>query len=60
MERFAELCNRIALEPCIIKMYSSSERPEDRGKAANYDFVKGYSTKGEMDINVLKDKIEGL
>jgi len=37
-------------------MYSSSERPEDKEKASNYD----YLTKGEMGIKELKDKIEAL
>jgi hypothetical protein len=41
-------------------MYSSSERPEDKEKASNYDFVNDYLTKGEMGIKELKDKIEAL
>jgi CheY-like chemotaxis protein len=60
LEKFAELRNRLALEPCVIMMYSSSERAEDKEKASNYNFVKGYLTKGEMDIRELKDKIEVL
>lgn len=58
--KFAELRNRLALKSCVIMMYSSSERPEDKEKASSFDFVKDYLVKGEMDIEDLKDKIEGL
>jgi CheY-like chemotaxis protein len=60
LDKFAELRNKLALEPCVIMMYSSSERPEDKEKSAKYDFVTGYVTKGEMDIKELKNKIEAL
>ena len=58
--KFAELRNRLALKSCVIMMYSSSERPEDKEKASSFDFVKDYLVKGEMDIEDLKDKIERL
>jgi CheY-like chemotaxis protein len=58
--RFTELRNRLALKSCVIMMYSSSERVEDKEKASSFDFVKDYLIKGEMDLEELKAKIEAL
>jgi CheY-like chemotaxis protein len=60
LDKFAELRNRRALKSCVIMMYSSSERPEDREKSASFDFVKDYLIKGEMKVEELKAKIETL
>ena len=60
LEKFAELRKRLALMSCVIMMYSSSERVEDKERAASFDFVKSYLTKGETDIEGLKQKIDSL
>jgi len=60
LEKFAELRKRLALKSCVIMMYSSSERAEDKEKANRFDFVKDYLTKGEMSVDELKAKIGGL
>lgn len=60
LEKFAELRKKLGLVSCVIMMYSSSERPEDKEKAASFDFVKDYLTKGEMSIEELKNKVEAL
>mgnify|MGYP003635262779 CR=1 FL=1 len=60
LDKFAELRNRLALKSCVIMMYSSSERAEDREKASSFDFVKDYMTKGEMNTQELRAKIEAL
>ena len=57
LDKFAEFRDRLALKSCVIMMYSSSERSEDKEKVTRFDFVKGYLLKGEMGIKELKEKL---
>ena len=57
LEKFSELRNKFELDTCVIMMYSSSERLEDKNDALKYDFVKGYLTKGLFTMDELKEKI---
>jgi len=60
LEKFEELRNRLELKSCVIMMFSSSERPEDKEKAFHFDFVKDFLTKGDISIEDLKSKIEAI
>lgn len=60
LERFEQLRNRLQLKSCVIMMFSSSERPEDKERAMHFDFVKDFLTKGELSVEELKSKIEAI
>jgi CheY-like chemotaxis protein len=57
LETFAILRHTIEIESCVVMMFSSSERKEEKEKIMTHDFVKGYLVKGTFDANALKDKI---
>lgn len=57
LEKFKALRNEFDLNTCVIMMYSSSEREEDKEDALKYDFVKGYLTKGVFTQDELKEKV---
>ncbi len=60
LEKFSVLKNKGDLESTVVLMFTSSEREEDRNKVLKYNFVKGYLLKGEFDIEMLRNKIEGI
>ncbi|WP_299263436.1 response regulator [uncultured Psychrosphaera sp.] len=60
LEKFAELRKTLELKSCVIMMYSSSDLPEDKARASSFNFVKDFLTKGEIQIDELKTKIEAL
>jgi CheY-like chemotaxis protein len=60
LEKFSNLRKKNNFDTCIIMMYSSSEREEDRKRAVEFDFVKEYLIKGEITPEQLKEKIESF
>lgn len=60
LNEFASLREKLALDSCVIMMYSSSERREDKDKAATFEFVKDFLTKGEITLVQLQEKVNSL
>jgi CheY-like chemotaxis protein len=60
LEQFKSLREKNRLDSCIVMMYSSSERQEDRDKAYSYDFVRDFIIKGESSANDIADKLSGI
>lgn len=60
LDKFEALRKVHALKACVIMMYSSSERQEDKDRIAKFDFVEGFLIKGELTPEVLKDKVSSL
>ena len=58
LEEFSELKKLFDYEACVVMMFTSSERKEDRDKILSYDFVKDYLVKGKCTSNDVKEKIE--
>jgi CheY-like chemotaxis protein len=57
LEEFVTLRLTIEIESCVVMMFSSSEREEEKEKIMAHDFVKGYLVKGAFDAESLKDKV---
>jgi len=57
LEKFSHLRKIIEIDSCVIIMFSSSEREEDKQKIMAYDFVKDYVVKGTLTAEELKEKI---
>ncbi len=57
LEAFSTLRHNIEIESCVVMMFSSSERKEDKEKIMAHDFVKGYLVKGTFDAEVLKEEV---
>ncbi|MEL0659667.1 response regulator [Psychromonas arctica] len=57
LEKFSHLRKLIEIDSCVIIMFSSSEREEDKKKIMAYDFVKDYVVKGTLTAEELKTKI---
>lgn len=64
LQKFAELKTHLnldhCLESCQILMYSGSDDPQEKTRALQYDFVKGYLIKGESSTEELKIVIDAL
>ncbi|WP_166425988.1 response regulator [Paraglaciecola sp. 20A4] len=60
LEEFSKIRTQLELSACVVTMYSSSERAEDKERAYKYDFVRGFLVKGELTIDFLKETIEAL
>lgn len=60
LEEFAEMRTRSELASVVVSMYSSSERKEDKERAAEFDFVEGFIVKGEVTKDFLEEKIQSL
>ncbi|WP_158771196.1 response regulator [Paraglaciecola sp. L1A13] len=60
LEEFSKIRTHLELSACVVTMYSSSERAEDKARAFKYDFVRGFLVKGELTIDFLKETIEAL
>ncbi len=61
LEEFEKIQNaQKDYECCVVMMYSSSARNEDRNKTKSYSFVKDYLVKGEFSAEDLKEKIKSL
>ncbi|TMO09555.1 MULTISPECIES: response regulator [unclassified Pseudoalteromonas] len=57
LEEFAELRKIIEISSCVVMMFSSSEREEEKEIIMAYDFVKGYLVKGDFQAEDLKEKV---
>jgi len=58
LEQFAKLRNvEDIYKICVFTMFTSSERLEDKEKADQYDFVKGFISKGTFSVASLEKLI---
>ena len=57
LQHFAELKTQQNLDICQIVMYSGSDDPQEKARAMQYDFVKGFLIKGESSTEDLKREI---
>jgi CheY-like chemotaxis protein len=57
MQEFAELKKQFNLAMCQILIYSGADDPQEKARALQYSFVKGFLIKGESNIEELKAKI---
>jgi CheY-like chemotaxis protein len=57
LQKFAELKTQVDLDICKILMYSGSDDPQEKARALQYDFVKGFLIKGESSTEELKIEI---
>jgi CheY-like chemotaxis protein len=57
LQKFAELRTQVDLDSCQILMYSGSDDPQEKVRALQYDFVKGFLIKGESSTQELKTQI---
>jgi len=57
LEMFAQLRVKIDLSTCVIMMFSTSERPEDKTKIMAHEFVKDYLIKGAFNSQELREKV---
>jgi CheY-like chemotaxis protein len=57
LQKFAELKTQVDLDICQILMYSGSDDPQEKARALQYDFVKGFLIKGESSTEELKIEI---
>ncbi|TDF42026.1 response regulator [Alteromonadaceae bacterium M269] len=60
LERFKALRAKHELLSCVIMMYSSSERQEDKDRAYAYEFVKDFVVKGESSAEEIAAKIKNI
>ncbi|MEM5499651.1 response regulator [Paraglaciecola mesophila] len=60
LKEFAILRTQLAILSCVVVMYSSSERREDKERALKYEFVQRYLVKGELNEGVLDETIQAL
>ncbi len=60
LEQFAKVREQIYVQSCVIMMFSSSERKEDRESALQYDFVKDYLVKGSFSSADLRNRIQSV
>lgn len=57
LNHFSEIRKQDEICSCVVMMYSSSERTEDKEQAYKHDFVKDFVIKGETTADTLKQKI---
>jgi CheY-like chemotaxis protein len=60
LEQFESLRDKNNLGSCIVMMYSSSERQEDKDKAYAYEFVRDFIIKGESSAEDIADKLKSV
>jgi len=60
LSKYGPLRSKHNIEAGFIMMFSSSESPLDRKKALEFDYVKGYLTKGKFSSEELKELISSL
>ena len=60
LKEFSTMRTRNELASVVVCMYSSSERLEDKEKAAKFDFVADFIVKGEVTEAFLANKITSL
>jgi CheY-like chemotaxis protein len=57
LQKFSELKTQLNLDICQILMYSGSDDPQEKVRAMQYEFVKGFLIKGESSTEDLKIEI---
>lgn len=60
LAQFKSLREKSDLRRCVVMMYSSSERQEDKDKACAYDFVRGFVIKGESSAEDIAEKLKSI
>ena len=60
LREFSGLYSQARLENSVVIMFTSSSTPEDKARAKEYNFVKGYLLKGEFGATDLKQILESL
>lgn len=60
LDKFSVLRNEIAIDSCVVIMFTSSERQEDVDKVFSFDFVKDYLVKGKFTHEELENKIKSI
>ena len=60
LQAFTELKTQVNLDSCQILMYSGSDNPQEKAHALQYNFVKGFLIKGELNTEELKAEIMAL
>jgi CheY-like chemotaxis protein len=60
LQAFADLKHQLDLDRCQILMYSGSDDQQEKDRALQYDFVKGFMVKGESSIEELRVQIGAL
>jgi CheY-like chemotaxis protein len=60
LEQFESLREKSNLSSCVVMMYSSSERQEDKDRAYAYEFVRDFIVKGEASAEDIADKLKSL
>tara|TARA_B110000211_G_scaffold183541_1_gene208023 strand:- start:139 stop:573 length:435 start_codon:yes stop_codon:yes gene_type:complete len=57
LNAFAQLRVKIDISTCVIMMFSTSEREEDKANIMAHEFVKDYLVKGAFTSQQLKEKV---
>ena len=57
LEAFHALREQLDFNASVVMMFTSSASGEDKSKIMQYDFVKDYLIKGELNSDVLRQKI---
>lgn len=57
LEEFSKLRKVIEISSCVVMMFSSSERKEEKEVIMAHDFVKDYLVKGTFEATELKEKV---
>ncbi len=57
LAEFQELRKQLDYSASVVMMFTSSDSEEDKEKIMQYNFVKGYLVKGEVNADMLKEKI---
>ncbi|GEB71246.1 MULTISPECIES: response regulator [Pseudoalteromonas] len=57
LNAFAQLRVKIDISTCVIMMFSTSEREEDKANIMGHEFVKDYLVKGAFTSQQLKEKV---
>ena len=55
LNAFAQLRVKIDISTCVIMMFSTSEREEDKANIMGHEFVKDYLVKGAFTSQQLKE-----
>lgn len=58
LDEFANIKSPNYSDLCVLMMFTSSAREEDRVRSEQFGFVKDYLVKGEYDLQSLRESIE--
>lgn len=60
LKEFALMRSKNELSSIVVCMYSSSERPEDKERVSQYDFVESFIVKGSINHKFMEKIIQAL